>query len=70
MAEAVRIMQILEIAFKAVAILITCAGAGKLVLGMMNHDTGQTSSHIGWIMGGVAFYAIAGIIGGINMNFG
>ncbi|WP_290148278.1 hypothetical protein [Dubosiella newyorkensis] len=70
MAEIVRIMNILELLAKAGAILIACIGGYKLVFSLMSHDTNQMSSNIGLIVGGVAAYAIAGIIGGINMNFG
>ena len=60
MAEIVRIMNILEHLAKAVAIKIAINRGYK----------NQMSSNIGLIVGGVAAYAIAGFIGGINMNFG
>lgn len=70
MAEAVKILSVISMAIKALGIAIACVGGLKFVISLMNHDSSQNTSNIALVFGGVVTYAIAGIIAGINLNFG
>ncbi len=70
MAEGVKILGMIAGAIKAAGIAITCVGGLKFVIGLMSHDSSQNISNISCVFGGVVTYAIAGIIAGINLNFG